>query len=62
MKRISFSMTEPQFVDRTKTVTRRLGWRNLKPGEHLLGSSFHMLSATVAVTILMRPQATGTEP
>lgn len=34
---MSFSMTKPQFRDRTKTVTRRLGWENLEPGEHFLG-------------------------
>jgi hypothetical protein len=32
---ISFSMTKQQFRDRSKTVTRRLGWANLKPGEQL---------------------------
>jgi hypothetical protein len=36
MRLISFSTTVPQFRDRTKTVTRRLGWANLKPGD-LLG-------------------------
>ena len=36
MKRISFSMTERQFLDGTKTVTRRLGWKTLKAGEHLM--------------------------
>lgn len=29
---ISFSLTTPQILARTKTVTRRLGWKNLKPG------------------------------
>ena len=29
---MSFSMTTPQVRARTKTVTRRLGWRFLKPG------------------------------
>lgn len=29
---MSFSLTEPQFLDGTKNVTRRLGWRKLKPG------------------------------
>ena len=36
MKRISFSLTKPQFLNGTKTVTRRLGWKSLKAGEHLL--------------------------
>jgi hypothetical protein len=28
-------MTEPQFLDGSKDVTRRDGWRNLKPGDRL---------------------------
>jgi hypothetical protein len=32
---MSVSLTEPQVRDRTKTVTRRLGWRFLKPGSTL---------------------------
>lgn len=36
MRRISFFLTEPQFVDGTKTVTRRLGWKTLKAGDRLL--------------------------
>lgn len=32
---ISFSMTEQQVRDRTKDVTRRLGWTNAKAGEEL---------------------------
>ena len=32
---MSVSLTEPQVRDRTKTVTRRLGWRMLKPGDTL---------------------------
>src|SRR4029077_3401328 len=34
---MSFSLTEKQFRARTKTVTRRLGWRFLKPGDRLMG-------------------------
>jgi hypothetical protein len=30
---MSFSITTKQIEARTKTVTRRLGWANLKPGE-----------------------------
>lgn len=37
MRLMSFSMTTPQFVARTKTVTRRLGWWKLKPGDVLMG-------------------------
>ena len=36
MRRMSFSLTEPQLLDGSKTVTRRLGWRTLKPGDELL--------------------------
>jgi hypothetical protein len=32
---MSVSLTEPQVMARTKTVTRRLGWRMLKVGDHL---------------------------
>lgn len=34
---ISFSLTKPQFRNKTKTVTRRLGWKNVKPGQVLQG-------------------------
>jgi len=37
MKLMSFSMTTEAFKRREKTVTRRLGWWNLKPGELLQG-------------------------
>lgn len=37
MRLISFSLTKRQFRERTKTVTRRLGWENLKVGELLMG-------------------------
>jgi hypothetical protein len=33
---MSFAMTTPQIRAGTKTVTRRLGWVNLKPGEILM--------------------------
>ena len=32
MRNISFALTTEQVRRQTKTVTRRLGWRNLKPG------------------------------
>jgi hypothetical protein len=35
MRRISFALTTTQVQNRTKTVTRRLGWNNLKPGDRL---------------------------
>lgn len=37
MRNISFSLTTPQFRARTKDVTRRLGWQNVKVGQHLMG-------------------------
>lgn len=33
MRNMSFAMTIPQVRNRTKTVTRRLGWKFLKPGD-----------------------------
>lgn len=33
---MSFALTEPQLMDGSKTVTRRTGWANLKPGTRLL--------------------------
>jgi hypothetical protein len=32
MKRMSFFYTQEQIIERTKTVTRRLGWKKVKPG------------------------------
>lgn len=32
---MSFALTTEQILNRTKTVTRRFGWWNLKPGEIL---------------------------
>lgn len=34
-RNMSFSLTTEQMRERTKTVTRRLGWWNIKPGEIL---------------------------
>jgi len=36
MRLISFAMTTRQFLDGSKDVTRRKGWKNLKPGERLM--------------------------
>lgn len=36
-RNISFALTTKQFRDRTKTVTRRLKWLNLKAGDLLMG-------------------------
>jgi hypothetical protein len=35
MRNISFMLTTDQIRNRTKTVTRRLGWKNLKVGDRL---------------------------
>ncbi len=37
MRNISFALTIKQFNDGTKDVTRRLGWKFLKPGDRLMG-------------------------
>lgn len=37
MRSISFALTTEQIRNRTKTVTRRVNWRNLKPGTVLQG-------------------------
>ena len=34
-RHMSFSMTTEAVRNRTKTVTRRLAWWDLKPGEHV---------------------------
>lgn len=36
MRAISFALTTPQFLDGSKTVTRRRGWWNLKAGDRLI--------------------------
>lgn len=36
MRNISFSLTEEQFLDGSKDVTRRLGWKFLKAGDRLM--------------------------
>ena len=37
MRNMSFALTTAQFQDKTKTVTRRLGWKFLKVGDLLQG-------------------------
>ena len=37
MRNISFMLTRDQVLARTKDVTRRLGWRNVRVGEDLRG-------------------------
>jgi hypothetical protein len=33
---ISFAITERQFLDGSKDVTRRLGWKKVRPGDRLI--------------------------
>lgn len=35
MRNMSFALTTQQIMDGSKTVTRRLGWLHLKPGDQL---------------------------
>ena len=37
MRNMSFIMTTSAYRDGSKTVTRRLGWWNLKPGDRFMG-------------------------
>lgn len=37
MRNISFAITTKQFQNRSKTVTRRMGWKHLKVGDELRG-------------------------
>lgn len=37
MRNMSFALTTEQFLNRTKTVTRRKGWKFLKPGDRVMG-------------------------
>lgn len=37
MRNMSFYHTTEQFKNRTKTITRRLGWQFLKPGDIVMG-------------------------
>lgn len=36
MRNMSFALTTDQFLAGTKTVTRRLGWKFLKPGDRVM--------------------------
>jgi len=37
MRHMSFSLTTAQYEDRTKDVTRRLGWNDMLPGDVFMG-------------------------
>lgn len=61
MKNMSFMLTEPQFLDGSKTVTRRIGWRTLTVGTQLKavrksqglksGEKVHVLGVVEVVTV-----------
>ena len=50
MKRMSFALTVQQVLDRSKTVTRREGWAELKVGDELLAVD-RMVGGRVLATI-----------
>jgi hypothetical protein len=62
---MSFMLTEQQYVDGTKDVTRRLGWLTLKPGDKFMGVNKAMglkkgeksreLGAAVVVSVRREP-------
>lgn len=65
MRNMSFSLTEPQLRDRSKTVTRRLGWERLKPGDRVCavrkamglrrGEKIHKLAIIEIVSVRREP-------
>jgi len=65
MRSISFSLTEPQFLDGSKDVTRRLGWLKLKAGDRLRacrkcmglkkGEKQHVLGIIEVVSVRREP-------
>lgn len=64
---ISFSMTEPQFIDGSKDVTRRMGWLHLRAGDRLIavrkamglrpGEKVHRLGLIEIVHVSREPLA-----
>jgi len=66
MRNMSFAMTTEQVQDGTKTVTRRLGWLNTKPGDVIRpvrkcmglkpGEKIESLRAPVRVVSVRREQ------
>jgi hypothetical protein len=65
VRRMSFALTERQLLDGSKTVTRRLGWAFLKPGDELLavrkcmglkkGEKQHVLARIRVVGVSVEP-------
>lgn len=65
MRNMSFMLTTRQFRARTKTVTRRMGWANLKPGDIVCGVEKGMglkAGEKVVKMSLIRVIATRPEP
>lgn len=54
-RNISFSLTEPQFLDGTKDVTRRMGWKSLQAGVELVAVVWTQVTNALGDTI----RATG---
>ena len=73
MRNISFFLTTPQFLDGTKDVTRRLGWKSLKTGARLMavkkgqglkkGEKVKRLGEIEVLSVVREPlEAIGTYP
>lgn len=64
MRAMSFMHTEQQILNRTKTETRRRGWRFLRPGDRLLavrkaqglkkGEKYHRLAVIEVVSVTLK--------
>ena len=65
MRNMSFSLTEPQLMDGSKTVTRRLGWEFLRAGDRVCavrkamglkkGEKVHRLCVLEIVSVRREP-------
>lgn len=65
MRNMSFSLTTPQILDRSKTVTRRMGWKFLKPGDRIRavkkamglkkGEKVHQLAVLEVIDVRRQP-------
>ena len=70
-RRISFRKTLPQFVDGSKTVTRRQGWKKLKTGDRLTavdkvmgfrkGETGNILGEIEVISVRVEPLYTVTD-
>lgn len=72
MRRMSFALTERQFLDGSKTITRRLGWQTLRAGDELIavrkamglarGESQHVLGRLRVISTQREPLFQATMP